>query len=205
MSTPVSMECTMEAKSNSNFTKLNVQSIKLSKEILKELHDNAFHGYASEDLVDHIIKVLEILDLINTPDVDTNRLRIIAFPILLDDDSKMADLNELNYWPIDQSWHEDGEYDEHPICFDFNASCNNNIPKSGNRYDTVSYNDVCMIKKFEVVKYHLGPHEEYYATKPISNKKWDRNEDSFTPYGYLLGIRKEFVVKFKKAGSGQLR
>nr|GEW20338.1 hypothetical protein [Tanacetum cinerariifolium] len=43
-------------------------NIKLSKEFLNELKNNAYHGMFDEDVVDHIAKVLELLDLIKIPD-----------------------------------------------------------------------------------------------------------------------------------------
>ncbi|GKA92666.1 hypothetical protein Tco_0814591 [Tanacetum coccineum] len=47
-----------------------------SKEHLKELRNNANSGSEEEDVVDHIAKVLEIIDSIKTPDMDTDRLRV---------------------------------------------------------------------------------------------------------------------------------
>ncbi|GJR81536.1 hypothetical protein Tco_0152321 [Tanacetum coccineum] len=51
-----------------------------------DLRSNAYYGTFDEDLVDHIAKVLEILDLI--PNVDSHRLRMKVFPLSLADDAR---------------------------------------------------------------------------------------------------------------------
>ncbi|GKB01025.1 hypothetical protein Tco_0829069 [Tanacetum coccineum] len=61
----------------------NNVKIELSKEHLKELQNYAFSRSEEEDVVDHIAKVLEILDLIKIPNVDTDRLRVHVFPFSL--------------------------------------------------------------------------------------------------------------------------
>ncbi|GKE60904.1 hypothetical protein Tco_1511271, partial [Tanacetum coccineum] len=47
-----------------------------------------------EDMVDHIAKVLKILDLINIPGMDTHRLRMKVFPLSLADDARQWWINE---------------------------------------------------------------------------------------------------------------
>ncbi|GJY78916.1 hypothetical protein Tco_0484717 [Tanacetum coccineum] len=63
-------------------------NIELSKEFLKELRSNAYHGMFDEDVVDHIAKVFEILDLIKMSNVDIHRLRMKFFPLSLADDAR---------------------------------------------------------------------------------------------------------------------
>ncbi|GKF38487.1 hypothetical protein Tco_0118548, partial [Tanacetum coccineum] len=43
-------------------------NIELNKEFLVELHKNAYHGWIDEDVIDHIAKVLEMIDLIYIPE-----------------------------------------------------------------------------------------------------------------------------------------
>ncbi|GJZ39198.1 hypothetical protein Tco_0585761, partial [Tanacetum coccineum] len=58
-------------------TKPNIgDNIKLSKELLMKLKDNAYHGMFDEDMVDHTAKVLKLLDLIKIPGVDSHLLRM---------------------------------------------------------------------------------------------------------------------------------
>ncbi|GJT56281.1 hypothetical protein Tco_0991335 [Tanacetum coccineum] len=46
------------------------------------------HGTYNEDVVDHIAKVLEMVDLIYIPGVDSHQLRMKVFPFLLANDAK---------------------------------------------------------------------------------------------------------------------
>ncbi|GJT18636.1 hypothetical protein Tco_0877342 [Tanacetum coccineum] len=58
------------AQADSNPAKPNTSDdidIELSKEFLRELKNNAYRGMFDEDVVDHIAKVLELLDLIKIP------------------------------------------------------------------------------------------------------------------------------------------
>ncbi|GKD84619.1 hypothetical protein Tco_1355773 [Tanacetum coccineum] len=72
----------------------NDTNIKVSKEFLTELQNNAYHGIHNEDVVDHIDMVLEMLDLINIPGVDSHELRTMVFPFSLADDARQWWINE---------------------------------------------------------------------------------------------------------------
>ncbi|GJX48187.1 hypothetical protein Tco_0273377 [Tanacetum coccineum] len=63
-------------------------NIKLNKEFLVELRKNIYHGTYNEDVVDHISRVLKIVDLIYVPGVDSHQLRMKVFPLSLADDNK---------------------------------------------------------------------------------------------------------------------
>ncbi|GJT96371.1 putative reverse transcriptase domain-containing protein [Tanacetum coccineum] len=79
-------ECMEKAYAESSPAKPKINDnmkIELSKEHLKELLNNAYRGTKEEDVVDDIAKVLEILDLIKIPNVDTDRLRMHVFPFSL--------------------------------------------------------------------------------------------------------------------------
>ncbi|GJZ33069.1 hypothetical protein Tco_0578505 [Tanacetum coccineum] len=86
-----------EAQTESNLSITNTNNdtnIKLSKEFLTELQNNEYHGIHHEDVVDHIAMVLEMLDLINIPGVDSHQLRIKVFPLSLADDARQWWINE---------------------------------------------------------------------------------------------------------------
>ncbi|GJX87682.1 hypothetical protein Tco_0339696 [Tanacetum coccineum] len=56
-----------------------------------------YHGTHYEDLVDHIAKVLKMVDSIYVPGVDSHQLRMKVFPLSLADDAKkwwISDGNE---------------------------------------------------------------------------------------------------------------
>ncbi|GJX83667.1 hypothetical protein Tco_0333148 [Tanacetum coccineum] len=74
-------------ESNLSFTSNNI-NIELSKEFLVELRKNIYHGTYNEDVVDHIVKVLKMVDLIYVPSVDSYQLRTKVFPLSLADDAK---------------------------------------------------------------------------------------------------------------------
>ncbi|GJS06569.1 hypothetical protein Tco_0363365 [Tanacetum coccineum] len=69
-------------------------NIELSKEFLVELHKNAYHRWIEEDVMDHIAKVLEMIDLIYIPGVDSHQLRMKVFPLSLADDAQQWWINE---------------------------------------------------------------------------------------------------------------
>ncbi|GJZ13080.1 hypothetical protein Tco_0548310 [Tanacetum coccineum] len=80
-------------ESNLSFTSNDI-NIELSKEFLVELRKNIYHETYNEDVVDHIAKVLEMVDLIYIPGVDSHQLRMKVFPILLADDAKEWRISE---------------------------------------------------------------------------------------------------------------
>ncbi|GKC08196.1 hypothetical protein Tco_0999806 [Tanacetum coccineum] len=85
------------AQAESNPTEPNTNddiNIKPNKEFLMELKNNAYHGMFDEDVVDHIAKVLELLDLIKIHSVDSHRLRMKVFPLSLADDARQWWINE---------------------------------------------------------------------------------------------------------------
>ncbi|GJU55822.1 hypothetical protein Tco_1229536 [Tanacetum coccineum] len=90
-------KCMEEAQTESNLSITNTNNdmnIKLSMEFLTELQNNAYHRIHHEDVVDHIAMVLEMLDLINIPGVDSHPLRMKAFPLSLADDARQWWINE---------------------------------------------------------------------------------------------------------------
>ncbi|GJT97063.1 hypothetical protein Tco_1092581 [Tanacetum coccineum] len=89
MAEPILNENTEKAQSESNLSiTSNDIKIDLSKEFLVELRKNMYHGTHYEDVVDHIAKVLKMVDLIYVPGVDSHQLRMKVFPLSLADDAK---------------------------------------------------------------------------------------------------------------------
>ncbi|GJT62007.1 retrovirus-related pol polyprotein from transposon TNT 1-94 [Tanacetum coccineum] len=96
MAEPILKKYMENAQAESNPTKPNTDddiNIELSKEF-NELKNNAHHGIFDEDVVDHIAKVLELLNLIKIPSVDSHRLRMKVFPLSLADDARQWWINE---------------------------------------------------------------------------------------------------------------
>ncbi|GJU04916.1 hypothetical protein Tco_1121346 [Tanacetum coccineum] len=78
-----------KAQTESNLSIIsNDINIEPSKEFLEELQMNAYHKWIDEDVMDHMVNVLKMIDLINIPDVDSHQLRMKIFPLLLADDAR---------------------------------------------------------------------------------------------------------------------
>ncbi|GJV51849.1 hypothetical protein Tco_1447590 [Tanacetum coccineum] len=70
-------------------------TIEIGDEFVIILQDNAFNGIDGGDVIDHIAKVLDILEWIKIPDVDKNQLRLHVFPISLSEHAKEWWDNEI--------------------------------------------------------------------------------------------------------------
>ncbi|GJZ38389.1 hypothetical protein Tco_0584952 [Tanacetum coccineum] len=55
----------------------------LKGKFLDDLHKNAFSGTNGEDAVEHIEYFLKIVDPIDLPNVNQDKLRVVVFPISL--------------------------------------------------------------------------------------------------------------------------
>ncbi|GKC60209.1 hypothetical protein Tco_1087807, partial [Tanacetum coccineum] len=75
----------------------------LKGKFLDDLHKNAFNGTNGEDAVEHIKYFLKIVDPIDLPNVNQDKLRVVVFPISLVADAWSGYLE----WPT-CSWKEDG-------------------------------------------------------------------------------------------------
>ncbi|GJU14906.1 hypothetical protein Tco_1142872 [Tanacetum coccineum] len=62
--------------------------IELNEKFWVELRKNIYQGTYNEDVVEHIAKVLKLVDLIYVPGVDSHQLRMKVFPLSLTDDAK---------------------------------------------------------------------------------------------------------------------
>ncbi|GJZ07515.1 putative reverse transcriptase domain-containing protein [Tanacetum coccineum] len=80
-------------ESNLSITSNNI-NIEFSDEFLVELRKSVYHGRIDEDVMDHIAKVLEMIDLIYIPGVDSHQLRMKIFPLSLADDAKQWWINK---------------------------------------------------------------------------------------------------------------
>ncbi|GJS82827.1 hypothetical protein Tco_0749368 [Tanacetum coccineum] len=63
-------------------------NIELNKEFLVVLRKNIFHRTYKEDVVDHIAKILKMVDSIYISGTDSHQLRMKIFPLSLADDDK---------------------------------------------------------------------------------------------------------------------
>nr|GEV00688.1 hypothetical protein [Tanacetum cinerariifolium] len=179
-------ECMEKAQANyeSSLAKPKIdinEKIKLSKEHLKELRSNAYSGSKEEDVIDHIAKVLEILDSIKIPNVDTNRLHMHVFHISLTDAARKCDeeWEESDYenppnTDIDSFFkpyldaQEKGdicliEKEHQPKKNSSDVSVQNSASYFDEKKNDLINVKVCKAEKFEVIKCSLGANEEYIA------------------------------------------
>ncbi|GJX16056.1 reverse transcriptase domain-containing protein [Tanacetum coccineum] len=70
------------------FLHINDIEIELNEKFWVELRKNIYQGTYNEDVVEHIAKVLKLVDLIYVPGVDSHQLRMKVFPLSLADDAK---------------------------------------------------------------------------------------------------------------------
>ncbi|GKD45659.1 hypothetical protein Tco_1270304 [Tanacetum coccineum] len=88
MAEPILNENLEKAQIESNLSiTSNDINIELNKEFLEELQKNTYHRWIDEDVVNHIAKVLEMVDLIYVPGVDFHQLRMEVFLLSLADDA----------------------------------------------------------------------------------------------------------------------
>ncbi|GJU89885.1 hypothetical protein Tco_1302308 [Tanacetum coccineum] len=148
-------------ESNLSITSNDI-NIELSKEFLVELRKNKYHGTYNEDVADHIVKVLKMVDLIYVPDVDSHQLRMKVFPLSLADDAKECILssNEL----------KESKY-ENP---------SNTATDSFFKAYELPNKRRCKAEKFEAIQYSLGPNEEYIAIRSYEYDIWEGNEDNMS-------------------------
>nr|GEV78947.1 hypothetical protein [Tanacetum cinerariifolium] len=70
------------------------EKYKLGEELLKELRSNSYNERIKEDVVGHIAKILDILDLIKVDGMDPFQLRMMTFPLSLSGKSRKWWMNK---------------------------------------------------------------------------------------------------------------
>ncbi|GKC91369.1 hypothetical protein Tco_1152018 [Tanacetum coccineum] len=70
--------------------------IELSAELIMKLRDNAYNGTETDDTVDHITIFLQIIDLVNTHNVNIEQLHVLTFPYSLTRDAHRWWVHERN-------------------------------------------------------------------------------------------------------------
>ncbi|GJU35552.1 hypothetical protein Tco_1183906 [Tanacetum coccineum] len=73
---------------------------------MDDLHNNAFSGISEEDAMEHIEYFLRIIDPINLPDINHDKLRVVVFPISLTRSARRwfdgikGSITNWDYWKI---------------------------------------------------------------------------------------------------------
>ncbi|GJW21814.1 hypothetical protein Tco_0032436 [Tanacetum coccineum] len=86
-----------ETQIEQNLAESRVESnvkFEFNKELVTELQSNTFSGRCEQDVIGHICKVLEILDLVKIAGVDPFQFCIKAFPLSLSKEARKWWMNE---------------------------------------------------------------------------------------------------------------
>ncbi|GKB20191.1 hypothetical protein Tco_0854114 [Tanacetum coccineum] len=80
----------MEKAQSESYLSITSNDIKinLSKEFLEDLQKNTYNRSIDEDVIDHIAKVLKIVELIRVPGTDSHQLQMKIFPLSLTDEER---------------------------------------------------------------------------------------------------------------------
>ncbi|GJZ15870.1 hypothetical protein Tco_0551547 [Tanacetum coccineum] len=171
MTEPILNENTEKAQSESNLSiTSNDIKIDLSKEFLVELRKNMYHGTHYEDVVDHIAKVLKMVDLIYVPGVDFHQLRMKVFPLSLADDAKecISSSNELKECKYENPSNTatDSFFKAYEVRdIEKQSQIKRKYSNTSNYIKELPNKRRCKAEKFEDIQYSLGPNEEYIAIR----------------------------------------
>ncbi|GJY68280.1 hypothetical protein Tco_0471262 [Tanacetum coccineum] len=181
-----------QTKSNLSITSNNIK-IDLNKEFLAELRNNICHETHNEDVVDHIAKVLQMVDLIygdgkiNTWEELVEKFFCRFYPESYDGEDEMLD--EGDNWGIDPleflsnmntSFKNHKKVDgrtkkitrrmSDPKKEDEQSQTKRKHSNTSNSIDEQPNKIRCKAEKFEAIQYSLGPNEEYI---PIRGYEFD--------------------------------
>ncbi|GJV37869.1 hypothetical protein Tco_1410346 [Tanacetum coccineum] len=87
-----------KARAEQNIVEPSIESnvkYELGEELLKEPCSNTYSRRVEEDVVGHIAKILEILDLIKIASVDPFQLRMKTFPLSLSGDARKCNYDKM--------------------------------------------------------------------------------------------------------------
>ncbi|GKD63373.1 hypothetical protein Tco_1305481 [Tanacetum coccineum] len=161
--------------------KSNVK-IEFSKELLTELQNNTFSGRCEEDVIRHIGKVLEILDLVKIAGVDPFQLQIRKEEGLLNDEvSSDEEWEEQEYWnpPKDSfpkpyfEMNKNNHNENNRNTYKSSGMDLSGAPQSENINNEQPNEGVCRVDKFKVIKYTLGDNEEFLAICTREYDSWE--------------------------------
>ncbi|GJX57842.1 hypothetical protein Tco_0287739 [Tanacetum coccineum] len=136
-------------------------NIELNKEFLEELQKNTYQGWIDEDIVNHIAKVLKIVDLIHVPDDS-----------ILSSNNTTSDSFFKPYLKSRGKSDTEKE-DEQSQTKRANYAVITSIDEQPNKRR-------CKAEKFDAIQYSLRPNEENIAIRSYEYDIWERNEDNLS-------------------------
>ncbi|GJT98895.1 hypothetical protein Tco_1094413 [Tanacetum coccineum] len=163
-------------------------NMELNKEFLVKLHKNAYHGWIDEDVMDHIAKVLEMIDLIYIPGVDSHQLRMKVLPLSLAADARQC----WNKRRMDDSILNNNNITTDSFFKPYlitRGKCDtekeDEQSQTKRKYRKTSINEqpntrMCKAETFKAIQYSLETNEEYIAIRRCEYDIWERNEDNMS-------------------------
>ncbi|GJV11961.1 hypothetical protein Tco_1353502 [Tanacetum coccineum] len=166
---------------NPNLAEIKTKfKIKISKEMLMMLHNNAYNGDEANDAVDHITRFLQIINLVKIPIVDQKQLCILAFPHSLTGKAQSSndecdESNLINHYDINSSFdpylraNDEGNKGHHMKCNDNTCGSENFVQNDAPHSDNINQqnNGICRVDKFEVIKYSIGDNKEFMGIRTL--------------------------------------
>ncbi|GJX67440.1 hypothetical protein Tco_0303167 [Tanacetum coccineum] len=113
----------------------NSVKIEISTELIMKIRNNAYNRAEAKYVVDHITRFLQIIDLVKTPNVNTEQLCILTFPYSLAGEAHRWWVNEGN--SMITSWEEIVDkffYKYYPLSRTSRMECTNTEPESHKRF-----------------------------------------------------------------------
>ncbi|GJU74419.1 hypothetical protein Tco_1265824 [Tanacetum coccineum] len=185
--------------------------IELNENFWVELRKNIYQGTYNEDVVEHIAKVLKLVDLIYVSGVDFHQLRMKVFPLSLADDAKNGGLvREMEKSPLRRSLSRNYSVDSisnHTIermkywnkrYVHKNTSSNNEWKKSKSQNQSNTAID-SFFKAYDVR--NIGKESEQGQTKRKDNNNDDKQSNKrsykakkFEAIQYSIGPNKEYIA-----------
>ncbi|GKD14221.1 hypothetical protein Tco_1198628 [Tanacetum coccineum] len=147
----------MEKAQSESYLSITSNDIKinLSKEFLKELQKNTYHGWINEEVIDHIAK---------------NKRRI--------DNSILSSNNTTSdsFFKPYLITHEKSDTEKE----EEQSQTKRKYSNTSSTTDEQPNKRRCKAEKFEAIQYSLGPNEEYIAIRSYEYDIWERNEDNLS-------------------------
>ncbi|GJT56596.1 hypothetical protein Tco_0991650 [Tanacetum coccineum] len=175
-----------EARANQYLATESNVKFELSNELLTKLQSNTYSGLVEEDVIGHITKVLEILDLVEIAKVGNEEG-------LMDDVSSDEEWEEHEYGTLPNpaakpnlDTHYKGDESNH----EKQNENGNELGKFPYQNNESNKGKMCKTEMFEVVKYSLGPNEDFVAIKNRRYKTWKKSKDSLS-HIYQIFFRKQ--------------
>ncbi|GJY11737.1 hypothetical protein Tco_0381046 [Tanacetum coccineum] len=174
MAFPLPLDTTYRSSGTKANSKKNLSEL----EFLEELQKNTYHRWIDEDVVNHIAKVLEMVDLIHVPGVDSHQLRMKMngnWNKRRIDDSILSSNNTTSdsfFKPYlkTRAKSDTKKEDEQSHTKRIYTNTSSSIDEQPNKRRR-------KVEKFEAIQYSLGPNEEYIAIRSYEYDIWEINED----------------------------